>query len=42
MHISTENIYKIVSDRANTAIVVKYDVACRLSISIFTVDLEIF
>ena len=39
MHILTANISKMITDRANISLAIKYDVTCRLSISIFGVDL---
>ena len=39
MHISTANIYKMMTDTANSTIVITYEVAPRLSINIFRFDL---
>ena len=42
MHISTVKISKMFADSVNIAIVIQYDVASGLSISVFRVDLGLF
>ena len=42
MHISAVNIFKMVADRKNNTIEIKYEVMCFLSIVIFAVDLDSF
>ena len=42
MHTWTQNIFKMVTCRANSTSVTKYDVACFLWISIITVDIALF
>ena len=39
MHISTANIYKMMTDTANSTIAITYEVAPGLSINIFRFDL---
>ena len=42
MHIETANISKMVTDKTNTIIAIKYEVTCEPSISIFKFDLGLF
>ena len=42
MNFSTANFSKIMTDKSNITIVIKYDVTCGLSISIFRFDLGLF
>ena len=42
MHISTQNISEMVTDRVNITNAIKYEVTSGLSISIFRFDLEPF
>ena len=42
MHISTANIYKMITDRENITTAYKYEIERGLSISIIRVDLGLF
>ena len=42
MHISNVNISKMITDRENLTITIKYEVAYGLSISIFRFDIGLF